>query len=403
MADGTGPTLGRKLALVGIAAGHFIVHCYQQTFFIVLPEIARDLSLSPVQIGAITGVRQIAGGAVNLPAGFLADAFRRRTSILLAISMAWIGLAYVMVGTAHSYPLVLLGIALVGMGGATWHPPAMGTLSRLWADRRGLALSLHGVGGSIGDTVAPLAVGAILLGLQWRNLLQIAFVPAVLFALVVAWGLRKMHSQKHGQPGTAGSYLKSLRGVPRSLPFMALLLASGLRTMGQMALLTFLPIYFREDLGYSTAVVGVHLALLTVMGMGSQPVLGFLSDRLGRKAVLVPGLTTLSLLTLLLVWAEPGIPLIVVVILLGVFIYSLNAIVMALAMDITRRDLEGTTVGLLFASNFILGGASPVIAGAVISHFQIKAAFVYVAAVYLAAALLIGLLPVPQAKVISET
>jgi len=385
-----------------MAAGHFVIHCYQQTFYIVLPEIARDLGLSPVEVGGISGVRQIAGGAANLPAGFLADAFRRHTSILLAISMAWIGLAYVMVGTAHTYPLVLLGMALVGIGGATWHPPAMGTLSRLWADRRGLALSLHGVGGSIGDTVAPLAVGAILLGLQWRNLLQISFVPAVLFALVIAWGLREMHSQERGQPSAAGSYLKSLRGVS-SLPLMILLVVSGLRTMGQMALFTFLPIYFREDLGYGTAVVGVYLALLAVMGMGSQPVLGFLSDRLGRKAVLVPGLTALSLLTLLLVWAEPGISLTVLVILLGVFIYSLNAIVMALAMDITRRDLAGTTVGLLFASNFILGGASPIIAGAVISSFQIKAAFVYVAAVYLAAALLIGLLPLRQARVISET
>ncbi len=396
------PTVGRRAALAGLTAGHGVIHWYQQSFFIILPEIAHALGLSAVQIGTVTGVRQMAGGLVNLPSGMVADAFKRHISFILAIAIAWIALAYVLVGFAPTYVLVLGGMALVGIGGSLWHPPAMGTLGRLWSDRRGLALSVHGVGASVGDTIAPIAVGAILLVMDWRDLLKVGFVPGLVIAVAMAWGLRGIYAQGKEQKKASGSYLHALRGLVSNFPLITLLLASGVRSMGQTTIITFLPIYLRQDLGFSTARVGLYLGLLTFMGAGSQPVMGWLSDRVGRKPVLVPSLAILSVLVLLLVWAQPGWQLTVIVVAMGVFFYSLGSIVMAMNMDIAGQNVESTAVGLLFGSNLLFSAASPVIAGLIIGASGTKAAFIYVAALQAVSAVAFILLPIRRNAALSK-
>ena len=397
------PTVGRKTALVGLTAGHGVIHWYAQSFFIILPEIARGMGLSPVQVGAVTGVRQITGGSVNLPAGILADALRRYTSFILAIAIAWIALAYVFVGFAATYALVLVGMALVGIGSSLWHPPAMGTLGRLWSDRRGFALSVHGVGASIGDTVAPMAVGALLMVINWRDLLKVGFVPGLVVATAIAWGLRGIYAQGKVEKRASGTYLDGMRGLLRNFPLLTLILASGVRAMGQTTFSTFLPIYLRQDLEFSTARVGLYLGLLTFMGAGSQPLLGLLSDRIGRKPVMVPSLVILSVLVLLLVWAQPGWQLTLILLAMGIFFYSLGSIVMAMNMDIAGRNVESTAAGLLFGSNLLFGAAAPVIAGVIIGASNTKAAFVYVAAVQAVSAVAFLILPQRRAAALKET
>ena len=395
--------MGRKTALVGLTAGHGVIHWYAQSFFIILPEIARGMGLSPVQVGAVTGVRQITGGSVNLPAGILADALRRYTSFILAIAIAWIALAYVFVGFAATYALVLVGMALVGIGSSLWHPPAMGTLGRLWSDRRGFALSVHGVGASIGDTVAPMAVGALLIVINWRDLLKVGFVPGLVVATAIAWGLRGIYAQGKVEKRASGTYLDGMRGLLRNFPLLTLILASGVRAMGQTTFSTFLPIYLRQDLEFSTARVGLYLGLLTFMGAGSQPLLGLLSDRIGRKPVMVPSLVILSVLVLLLVWAQPGWQLTLILLAMGIFFYSLGSIVMAMNMDIAGRNVESTAAGLLFGSNLLFGAAAPVIAGVIIGASNTKAAFVYVAAVQAVSAVAFLILPQRRAAALKET
>ncbi|MCS7206978.1 MAG: MFS transporter [Dehalococcoidia bacterium] len=377
----TGLGAGRVFLLGGLTLGHAIIHWYQQSFVILLPEIKRTLGLDPVQVGALSSVRAISGGAANLPAGFISDLFRRQGALVLAVSMAWIGLAYLLVGIAPTYALLLPAVALVGMGGAIWHPPAIGLLSRRWADRRGFAVAVHGVGGSIGDTLAPLAVGILLLVFFWRNLLHFYAIPAVVLALGVWWFLRSAY-QEGGERPTLRGYFGAAGKVLTNKVILVLLVVAGVRAMGQQAILTFLPIYLREDFQYSSAFAGLMLSVLTLMGIASQPALGWLSDRFGRKAVLVPGLALLALFALLLAWARPGWELVSVVVILGLFFYALQATILAAAMDATAQGAEATSVSLIFGGTFIFSSVSPVIAGAVAKAWGITSVFYYAAALY---------------------
>lgn len=373
------------------------MHFFQQSFLILLPEIKTAFDLTKTQAGTLQGVRSIFGGVVNFPAGFLTDMFRTRWAIILAVSMAWIGLAYLLVGIAPSFALVLPAVALVGMGGAVWHPPALSAISQRWADRRGMALSIHGVGGSIGDTVAPTLVGLLLLAFTWQRLTFFGVFPALVLSLLVWYALRNVQGQEVKKV-TVKQYLRSAGGLFRNKVLMLLVLSGGIRAMGQGALTTFLPIYFREDLGFSTARAGLYFSLVTVMGIVSQPFLGFMSDRFGRKVILVPCLVMLGLFSIGLVWSGSGAGLVLNLILIGLFVYALGQVVLATAMDIAGREVGATTVGLVFGGNFIFNFISPIVGGAIADGFGTRAVFLYTGSLVIASAMMILALPLKRAR-----
>jgi MFS transporter, FSR family, fosmidomycin resistance protein len=88
---------------------------------------------------------------------------------LMALSLFWVGFPYLLMGFTTTYWMLLVCVMLVGIGNNLWHPTAIPLLGRMFPTRKGLALSLHGMGGNVGDALAPLAVGALLTTLSWRE------------------------------------------------------------------------------------------------------------------------------------------------------------------------------------------------------------------------------------------
>ena len=74
----------------------------------------------------------------------------------MGLSLFWVGFPYLLMSFTHSYLMLLGCVALVGVGNSLWHPTAIPTLARRFPDRKGLVLSLHGMGGNLGDALAPL-------------------------------------------------------------------------------------------------------------------------------------------------------------------------------------------------------------------------------------------------------
>ncbi|MBI4336265.1 MAG: MFS transporter [Chloroflexi bacterium] len=375
--------------LATLAGGHGITHLYQQAFPVLLAEIVRDLGLSSVAAGGLMSARTLLGGAVNFPVGLVSDTWPHRRSLLLMLSVAFFGVAFLLVPLAPSYALMAAAVALMGVGTSSWHPPSLSLLSRRFPDRRGFVVALHGVGGSVGDTIGPLAIGAMLLALTWRGAMQVSAIPAFVLAVAVWFLLRGAMKGAVAQKASLPAYGSALKKAARNLPFLLVVLASGLRSAGYATLITFFPIYLRQDLDFNPAVVGGYVALLTALGLASQPLLGVLSDRFGRKRVVVPGLVAVSLLSPLLFWAQPGWQLLLVVATMGLFVYAMSAILLALGMDLTGAEVQATTVGVLFASNTLFSSAAPLVAGALVASSGVQAAFYWVAVCFMASAIVI--------------
>jgi MFS family permease len=165
--------------------------------------------------------------------------------------------------------------------------------------------------------------------------------------------------------------------------------------MGQSSVQVFLPVYLREDLDFSIGKVAIYLALAQVVGVVAQPAMGFLSDKYGRKRVLIPAMAALGLLFLALAGAGSGLRLLLTILAMGAFLYSLHTIFIAAAMDIAGGEIQSTVVSLIYGASF-LGTVSPIIAGVIADNYGISSTFLYGGAVTLVATVVLALLKLPK-------
>ena len=383
--------LGRQrlLFLGSLAGGHLVVHWYMGILALVLPSLKSDLHLTNVQVGTITAAQTGVNGVTTMPSGYLADSYRRQGSLILAAAILAFGLAYFLMGNASSYAGALVGAGLLGLGVALWHPGATGSLSLQFPERRGFALAVHGVGASIGDALGPVTVGAIFTLVSWQLALQYHLIPALVLALILWKSVGSMY-QAQGPKPSFRSYVGDIRSMLANRQVLAVLASTTLVNMARFSILTFLPIYIKETLGYSSFILGVYLALLYAMGMISQPVMGIMSDRIGRKVVLVPSLAAMGLLYVAIVFAQGGIQIGIVIGALGLFFYAILNVFHSAILDVTAEGVQASTFGviILFGFPFTLG--SPIFAGYLVTEFGIKSTFLYAAtATFLATALLL--------------
>jgi MFS family permease len=376
-----------RLWLLGvITTGHSIVHWFQQLFPVILPSIKAGIGLNDVQVGALATARQLTAGILNLPTGILADSLIRHRAFILASSLACMGVAYFLLGIAPRFTWLLLASLLVGVGTAIWHPAAAASLSNRFPERRATALAVHGMGATVSDTITPIVVGALLMVFHWRNFLEFQIIPALVVAFIIWRAL--VGSFDNASAGSPRSQqFRDIRELVRNPAFIGLAMANGLMIMGRQVILTFLPIYLQEHLGYSTFLLGLYITLLHIMGTVSQPVLGYLSDRFGRKAVLLPSFPTLGVLYLLLAVAHPGIQLGLVITAIGVFFYTLLNVTGAAVLDLAGSRSHASSYGLtlLVTQFFII--PTPIVAGFVVDKYGIISIFFLSAAFQLLAGL----------------
>ena len=370
---------GRLKLLAVVTGGHFGIHWFQQLFPVILPSLKAQLGLSDVQVGALSSARQLINGAMDLPCGILADSLARRRAPLLASALLAMGVGYSLMGLIPVFAPLLFASGLIGLGTALWHPAAAASLSNSFPERRATALSVHGMGATVSDTVTPLIAGFALVSIPWTSFLAVQIFPALVIALLVWGGLARQFGQAD-LPAALSARLRGVIALAKNSTFLGITLATSFMQMGRVIVITFLPIYLQEHLGYSPFALGVYIALLHAMGTVSQPIMGHLSDRFGRKAVLFPSFITLGLLFALLAVAPPGIPLGLVVGAIGLFFYTLLNITVAATMDVAGSELQATTYGLSSLLMQIATSPTPMAAGWLIGIYGIHSSFLVAAA-----------------------
>lgn len=334
-----------------------------------MPAIATALSLSNFQVAALLGIRQAGFGVVNLGGGVFVDMVKNQWGLILTACMVWSAIAYMAVGASPNFALLVIAVAFVSIPGALWHLPATAALSRRFPDRRGFAISMHGFGSNIGNVLGPILAGALLSVLIYRTVLFIYAVPALLVAFFIWWSLKDVGKEAGSPERTQlAAQFSAAKEIIKNPVVMALVLSAALRGVGLMAIFEWTPFYLEKDLGFSPFSTGLHFAFLTGMGIVAAPVLGLLSDKYGRKQILIPGLAGAAVLTILVVTTGDSILLPFVLAGVGVFSFSLQQIILAAVLDITGRGTEATTTGLIFGLNGIIGAASPFVATVIIDH-----------------------------------
>jgi len=381
---------GRMRFGATIVIGHALKHIYLSALAaVLLPEIKLGLGLTATQVGTLASLQQFTGWFSTMTSGYLGDRFTHKTALMLGISLAITGFSYFVLGIAGSYALLLPAMLLVGIGPSLFHPPALGALSRRFPDRRAFAISMHGTGGSLGEVLGPLIAAGLLVFLTYRGVLQLSLFPALITALVMWLLLKNDQARSLTGPASFREYLGSFGRLLRQRTLLLICLVTALRSVGQASTTTFLPVYLREDLEFSAALVALYISLAQVVGVGSQPLMGLLSDRFGHKRVLVPAMTIFALTFLLVPLAEGKIALALVILALGAFLFSLHAILISTAAELVSEEMQSTVVSMIYASSF-LGAAAPTIAGVLADAYGLKITFVLSSALVGVAAIVLA-------------
>jgi len=384
-----------------ITVGHGLTHWYPATFYLLLPLIGAELGLSYSQIGLIMTCQYIASAVANVPGGMLVDTVGRK-GLLMAVSLFWVGFPYLLISFTHSFPMLLACIALVGFGNSLWHPTAIPTLAQRYPERKGLVLSLHGMGGNVGDAIAPLVVGAALAFFSWRQVVVLNVAPGLVVAalmLVFLGSIRLGAKRASAQTQSLRDYARGLRGLLRNRSLVLLSTGSAFRTMTQTALLTFLPIYLARDMGYSAWWVGACLFVLQAAGFAAAPIAGHLSDRMGRKHILVGSMLSSGAVLALMAFAGGSPLFIALVAILGFFLYATRPVIQAWLLETTPKNMGGSSIGVLFGAQALGGSLGPLLGGMVADRYGLLATFYLLAAMIVFANLFVFWVPAaPEAS-----
>ena len=386
-----------------ITLGHSLTHWYPATFYLLLPIVGKELGLSFSQIGLIMTCQYIAGAVSNVPGGMLADTVGKK-GVLMALSLFWVGVPYFLMGFVHSYWLLLVCVALVGVGNNLWHPTAIPTLANRYPERKGFVLSLHGMGGNVGDALAPIVIGSLLTVFSWRAIVVGNVVPGVAISCLILASLG-MLQLKSGTPAVKAdgthdrlTLREYFEGVPALLANRRLILlstSSAFRSMTQNALLTFLPVYLAYEMGYSPFLVGACMFALQAAGFAAAPIAGHLSDNMGRRSVMMTSMTMTAVVLIAMAFAGHSIAFVALIAVLGFFLYAIRPVLQAWLLETTPRKMGGTSIGVLFATQSLGSAIGPLIGGMIADRFGLISAFYFLAFTIVVANLFIFLMPAP--------
>jgi MFS family permease len=379
-----------------ISLGHTMTHWYPATFYLLLPLIGNELGLSYGQIGAVLTCQYLVGAISNIPGGLLVDMVGRKT-LLMVLSMLWIGIPYLLMGFTHAYWLILCCSMLIGIGNNLWHPAAIPLLAQRFPERRGLAVAFHGMGGNVGDALAPLAAGLLLSVLTWRSVVVVNVVPAFLVSVLI---LGYFGTLEQRETSTENARIKpadtlwALKTLLKNRSVVMMSTSSAFRSMTQTTLLTFLPVFLANQMGYSPLWIGGCLFALQAAGFIAAPIAGHLSDRMGRRRIIMSSMAMTAVVLLLMAFLGRSPAFVFIIALLGFFLFAIRAVMQAWMLDATPRNMAGTSIGILFGMQALGAAIGPALGGILADRYGLTATFYFLAVTIIVANLMIYFTPI---------
>ncbi|MCH8213821.1 MAG: MFS transporter [Proteobacteria bacterium] len=378
-----------------IGLGHAGTHWIAATFYLLLPFITADLGLSYAEAGALVAVFHVSAVAANFASGLIVDVTGRRVVFQVAALVVGGG-ALLAFGLGGRMVMLSVLVALIGAANNLWHPAAIAFLSQHYPDNRGYALSIHALGANIGDAVAPLAAGALLVWFTWQGAASLAALPVLAAAALIALMLLPRDTDGAAEAGRGmglGEYFSGLAELLRDKAVLGLCLMAGFRTMTQNGLLVFLPLYLADVLGVGPFLMGVALMAMQVAGMIAGPIAGVWSDRVGRRPVVLAGLTVATAVIAALTLAGSGPLFIAGISVLGFALFAARPVIHSWLMDLTPPRLGGSATSVMFGTQSGLSVLVAPVGGLIADTWGLAAVFYGLAGTMLVANVLVFLLP----------
>ncbi len=277
---------------------------------------------------------------------------------------------------------------MIGLSVAAFHAPTPAMIARISGKRMGMGMSMYMAGGELGRTLGPLVAVA---GVSAWGLGGIYRLIAIGWgsSLILLWRFRDVSSNAQRKP--AGSIRDALPAMGKF--FLPILLIVISRSFIIVSLSTYLPTFLNFE-GATLAMAGISLSVLEGAGVAGALLAGTVSDRFGRKPVLLAAFAVSSLLMFAFLQLDQlqGWLMIVTLMLMGFFALSAQPVLLALVQD-HMAEHRATGNGLYMSITFLVRSLVLVLIGMAGDAWGLRTTFEISAAISALAVVPILMLP----------
>jgi MFS transporter, FSR family, fosmidomycin resistance protein len=315
--------------------------------------------------------------------GVWADRISVRWFIILAPTLTAVPMS--LIGLAPGYASLMILLFITGISVSLFHVPSPVMVAKLSGDFKGRGMAFFMTGGELARTVGPLiAVGGVsLLGLE-------GFYPVMVLGLSSSvWlylkfkdvQIRSTHAHRITLKGTWAEMRAIL------VPLVAILCARGFM---HAAITTFLPTFVEMKTG-DLWLAGISLALVEGSGVAGVLVAGSLSDRFGRRQVLLVSLVGAPIMLMAFIWLEGWLRFAALMI-TGFTLLSTTPVMLALVQE-NSRSSPAAANGIFMMVSFMARSSVVVVVGYLGDVIGLQTTYICSALIGLAAIPFILMLP----------
>ena len=346
-----------RRSLASCCTAHTLHDGLSDITYVLLPLLAQTFGLSLAQVGLIRSSHRTALAAFQIPAGLFAERFGERN--LLAFGTLVTGLAFIALGYATGFMMILVVLFFAGFGSAVQHPLASTIISHAYPDvGRRAALGTYNFFGDVGKFAFGGTVSlCLLVGISWEapvvgfGVLGVA-TAAMIFVCVA--NTRTMHAagkETEAAPRAKGWGIRSPQG------FTALCLIEILDSSTRTGFLTFVAFLLIAK-GIPEGWAALAVPLILVGGMAGKLACGLIAERLGivRMIVITEVATGLGILATL---AMPGVAIMLLLPLVGVVLQGTSSVLYATIGDLVEPDRLPRAFGFFYTIGSVCGIAAP--------------------------------------------
>lgn len=348
-------TFNTGVILAGAFLLIFFLNIYVSGFSPFQSLLKNDLSISYEQLGLITSVFFVGYILGQVPWGIVADKYGVKR--IMAISMLGIAVCTVLFGLAVSYWEVVVSRFFAGLLGAGIFAPSV-KLASMWfkPKKRGTALGIMNLGGSLGLVFASYLSPFLALDIGWRGALVLYGLLGVLSSVL---GFLTLRDRKLPRLEKEPEMSK----VVRYKSFWLLGVIQFIRFGTYNTLLVWLPIFMQEQYGLDIIIAGVAFSLFNWAGVFSNPIGGFASDRRGEKAIIFISLLATAMAILFFIGVKTLLVLFLAIFIMGWFINFPRSPLFTIIPKLWGTEMAGKASGVQNMFAAIGGLAIPFLIG----------------------------------------
>ncbi|MDT8899937.1 MFS transporter [Anaeroselena agilis] len=357
------------LPLILLAISHAVTDLSQGALPVLLPFLKTAFNLTYAQVGIIVMAQNVTSSVIQPAFGYVADRLSLPWLIPAGVLLSGIGVA--VTGLVGSYSTLLAIVIITGLGVSAFHPQGSKSAHFVSASsRRGQSMSVFSVGGNFGMALGTIFMGLLLTFPGGMGNTIWFLLPAGVTALLVWLNLPRVSPP----PAAAAAGKKDQPRAPLPVFLLTVLLAFILvRTTIQAGLTTFIPLYYVNYLGGSPVYAGYLLSAFMMAGVVGTFVGGTLSDKFGRKTLIV-GSMLISWPLLALFQFTSGFVTVVLAAVTGFTLIASFSPLLVLAQEI-MPGYEAMAAGLTIGFSIGLGGIGVTVLGYVADHFGVPSVF----------------------------